>query len=76
MEYEETNTTIERPQRRHRQPSNRIFIVRNVLNLLFMVGAIVGVVYTLKVDRIVGAYIICGSMVFKFIDSALRILKL
>lgn len=53
-----------------------MFKVRNVLNTIFIVGAIAGVVCTLKYDYQLGVYIIIGSMILKFVESAIRLLKL
>lgn len=64
------------PIRPHRKPRNLMFKVRNVLNTLFIIGAVAGIVYTLRGDRTVGFYIVCVSMVLKFVESAIRLLKL
>ena len=49
--------------------------IRNILNLIFMIVAIIGVIYYLKVDRITGTYIILISMCFKIAESSLRMIK-
>jgi len=49
--------------------------IRNWLSIIFIIGAIVGmIVYFLNYpsNRETGIYIILGSMIFKFIESALR----
>lgn len=80
MTMEDNNITTGRPggeqPRHHRKPENNMLKVRNVLNVLFMLGAVVGVVWTLKFDRNTGIYIIGASMALKFIESAIRLLKL
>lgn len=74
MDYESPN---EIESRRHRRPSsNAMFIVRNILNTLFIIGAIVGIVLTLKGQRLAGTYVVCAAMVLKFAESAIRLLKL
>jgi len=50
--------------------------VRNILNILFMVGAIVGLVYYFTGHKETGTYIILVSMVVKFAEATLRMLKL
>ena len=49
--------------------------IRNWLNIIFMIGAVVGVIYYLTKDRIVGTYIILISMCFKIAESSLRMIK-
>jgi len=78
MTNDESTTTIAdwKTERHHRKKENRMLMVRNIINTLFMVCAIIGVVFYLKVNRETGIYIICGSMVLKFVESAIRLLKL
>ena len=52
--------------------------IRNVLNIIFMVGAIVGVAFFLSKNEEkhnLGLYIILCSMVIKITESALRMMK-
>ena len=49
--------------------------IRNVLNIIFMVMAVIGVIYYLSKDRTVGTYIILIAMCFKIAESSLRMLK-
>jgi hypothetical protein len=53
----------------------RIKVVRNWLNFLFIVGAIAGMFLYYKVSRETGIYVILGSMMIKFTESALRMMK-
>lgn len=71
-----TNEQYHTPRLHSKPERGRMFVVRNVLNILFMLGAIVGVVVILKFDNDTGLYIIGGAMALKFAESALRILKL
>jgi len=50
--------------------------LRQWLNLIFIIGAIVGMVWYVKGDRDTAIYIMIGSIVFKFIEVTLRIAKL
>ena len=52
----------------------RIKVVRNWLNFLFIIGAIVGRIMYYKVSRETGIYVILGSMMIKFTESALRMM--
>lgn len=50
--------------------------LRQWLNILFIVGAIVGMAWYSWSDRDTGIYIMIGAGVLKFIELALRIAKL
>ena len=68
-------------ERRHRRgkekESNDHFRnVRQWLNILFMIGAVVGVlVYIFHTPQTLGIIIILVAMVFKIIECALRFIK-
>ena len=52
--------------------------IRNLLNLIFMIGAIVGVILFLSKNEerhMMGLYIILCSMVVKIAESSLRMFK-
>lgn len=49
--------------------------IRNWLNIIFMIMAVIGVIYYLTKDRTVGTYIILISMCFKIAESSLRMIK-
>lgn len=76
---DDINQIEERFASHHRRPEGNkqkmILRLRNILNIIFMIGAIIGVGYYLKVDHTTGIYIIFASMIFKFIESAIRLLK-
>ena len=50
-------------------------VIRNWLNVIFMLGAIVGLVFYFAHQREMGIYIILVSMVVKFAEAALRMFK-
>ena len=52
-----------------------IKIIRNWLNTLFIIGAAIGMFIYYKGNRDTGIYIILFSMIIKFTESALRMLK-
>ena len=52
-----------------------IKVLRNWLNFLFILGAIAGMFLYYKVSRETGIYVILGSMMIKFTESALRMMK-
>lgn len=49
--------------------------IRNILNIIFMIGAVIGVVYYLTVDKTAGTLIILTAMCFKIVESSLRMIK-
>ncbi len=52
--------------------------IRNILNLIFMIGAVVGVFFFLSKNEEkhqLGLYIILISMCFKIAESSLRMFK-
>ena len=49
--------------------------IRNWLNLIFMIGAVIGVIWYLTKDKTVGTYIILTAMCFKIAESSLRMIK-
>ena len=52
--------------------------IRNILNIIFMIGAVVGVILYLQKNeqtRQLGLYIILISMCFKIAESSLRMIK-
>ena len=52
--------------------------IRNLLNIIFMIGAVVGVILFLSKNEerhMMGLYIILCSMVVKIAESSLRMFK-
>ena len=68
---------IERRHRGGQKPQTDHFrTTRQWLNIIFMVGAVVGVaVYLLHTPQTLGIIIILAAMVFKIIECALRFIK-
>jgi len=62
--------------RRHRKSEEEAkglaFKVRNILNTIFVIGAIVGVGLYYASDQTVGIIVILSSMVFKLVECCLR----
>lgn len=59
----------------HREDEDRTLMLRNILNIIFMIGALVGVLYYLLADHQTGIYIVLVAMVFKFAESTIRLLR-
>ena len=71
---------IPHPKRHNLEPfrdSAKTRVLRFWLNIIFLVGAIIGlVVYFYTEEKELAYWIILGSCVFKFVELALRILKI
>ena len=50
-------------------------VIRNWLNLIFILGAAIGMYIFYAQSRETGTYIILASMIIKFIESGLRMIK-
>lgn len=71
------DSVLHRPERHHRMPQERgkFFLLRNILNIVFIIGAIVGmIVYFFKSDE-VGIIIVLGAMAFKMCECVIRLVK-
>ena len=71
----EHNSYVNR--RKDEQPRNDHFrATRQWLNIIFMIGAVAGVLlYLFHTPQTVGIIVILASMVFKIIECALRFIK-
>ena len=68
-----------RPKRHNLEPfrdSSRTRKLRFWLNVIFMVGAIVGLIVYFNASHEVAKYILIISLVFKFVELFLRIFKI
>jgi len=67
-------------ERHHLKPLDedlgRLHWLRQWLNLIFIIGAIVGMIWYWKGDHTTAVYILIVAVVFKFIELTLRIAKL
>jgi hypothetical protein len=73
MQQIETEPTI-----KHRRPEDgkdKHFKLRNVLNILFMLGAVVGMLVYFLSTQTVGTIIILVSMLFKVAECCLRFIR-
>ena len=63
-------------RRAHRKSdSDQMLGLRNVLNIIFMILAVAGVVTYVWIDDVVGTYIVIAGMVFKMVECCLRMLR-
>ncbi len=77
MADEMTDLQSGHPGHRRREKSrNGILVLRNVLNIIFMLVAIAGVITYMTVDKEIGMYIVLVSIPFKITESAIRMLRI
>lgn len=71
------NITQQQPREpRHRQPSDDKHLkLRNILNILFMLIMVVGIICWWQVDEGLGYKILIASIPFKLVESVIRMLK-
>lgn len=77
MNEQNINSDVQRPRREHCEPRQhtRIDYIRQWLNIIFMLGAVVGVIVYLVSDHNTGILIVLGAIVFKFIECVLRVIN-
>lgn len=73
----DNNNAFVQRRRRHEdeKPADKFLKLRNWLNIIFMVGAIVGVLIYFFNDQTVGTIVVLAAMVFKIVESALRFIR-
>ncbi len=54
---------------------DRFFKIRNILNIIFIVGAVSGVLLYLYFNKTIGTIVILVAMVFKIIECILRFIR-
>lgn len=65
-----------RPERHHRRPEeDKYFKIRNVLNIIFIIGAIAGMAVFYLHDRTLGTIIILTAMAFKIAECCFRFIR-
>lgn len=76
MYTDQGNPTDNRRWRHRREEKNdRHIALRNILNLIFMIGAVIGVIVYYKWSHDVGTIIILISMIFKIVECVFRFMK-
>ena len=53
-----------------------ILIIRNALNIIFILTAIVGIIVYMSSDKETGMYIMLAAIPFKITESAIRLLRI
>lgn len=75
----EEQSKVEHPKRHNLEPfrdSSKTRVLRFWLNVIFMVGAIAGLIVYFYADLEIAKYILIVASVFKFVELTLRILKI
>lgn len=85
---EELNTTNEQiseeaeagvtVRRRHTRPTperDKFFVLRQIFNIIFIIGALIGCFIYIKVNDTMGAILIIIAMAFKMAECVLRFRK-
>jgi len=69
------NRNINHRHRGEEEREDRFAGLRQVLNVVFMLGAIVGVLLYMGYNQQTGIIVILAAMVLKFIECVLRLIK-
>lgn len=69
--------SVVRPPRHHRREpqEDKYFKIRNILNIIFMLGAVVGMAVFYFGTRTTGAIIIITAIAFKVIECFFRLIR-
>ncbi len=61
---------------RQKRPHDHTLGLRNVLNIIFMISAIIGaVLYFFTEHTRIGVYVVLGAMAVKMVECCIRMLK-
>lgn len=58
-----------------RDKGDRYILIRNILNIIFMLGALTGMAIYFKMDHQIGTIVILSSMLFKIVECVFRFIK-
>lgn len=60
----------------HKRPDNdKWLVLRNILNIIFMIGAVIGVAIYIKGDQNTGTIVVLAAMAFKIVECIFRFMK-
>ena len=74
-EQDNKSTSIPRRHRGETQPQKRFLRLRNWLNIIFMLGAIIGMLTYTFAGQLIGTIIIICAMLFKVVECCLRFMR-
>lgn len=77
MNEQNNESVAQLPRRNHRQPREhtRIDYIRQWLNIIFILGAVVGVIFYFLSDSNTSVIILLTAIVFKFVECVLRVIN-
>ena len=70
-----TNIQFPRHKRSEQDNTDKFLKIRNILNIIFMIGGIAGVIFYITSSQTTGIIIIMSSMVFKIAECCLRFFR-
>ena len=74
-QQENESASIPRRHRGETQPQKRFLRLRNWLNIIFMLGAIIGMLTYTFAGQLIGTIIIICAMLFKVVECCLRFMR-
>ena len=73
MDINQNNNNADNTARKHRRTDDPYFALRNTLNIIFMLGAIIGAAVYFWADRTAGTIVILVAMLFKIVECVFRL---
>ena len=74
-DIEQNSSAIHPRHRRPHKSEDKYFKIRNVLNIIFMLGAIAGMAIFYFQDRTIGTIVILTAMAFKIAECCFRFIR-
>ena len=74
-DIEQNSSAIHTRHRRPDKSEDKYFKIRNVLNIIFMLGAIAGMAIFYFQDRTIGTIVILTAMAFKIAECCFRFIR-
>ena len=59
----------------HDKEPDRFLGIRNILNIIFMLGAVIGLIFYLFIHQTTGTIVILTAMAFKVVECILRFIR-
>ena len=71
----EENTNIPRRRTDRITPQGKHTRLRNILNIIFMLGAVIGLIIYFNSDKTIGAYVILAAIGVKLVECSIRLIN-
>lgn len=59
----------------HDKEPDRFLGIRNILNIIFMLGAVIGLIFYFFIHQTTGTIVILTAMAFKVVECILRFIR-